>query len=70
MVDDAIGELCNMIAGGWKGKLDTAQSVCHISVPTITRLDSINFTHLHHTSTNFNRAYSFQGNIFGIALGL
>jgi chemotaxis protein CheX len=22
MVDDAIGELCNMIAGGWKSKLD------------------------------------------------
>ena len=28
MVDDAIGELCNMIAGGWKSKLASPDSNC------------------------------------------
>ncbi|MEO6816007.1 MAG: chemotaxis protein CheX, partial [Edaphobacter sp.] len=37
MVDDAIGELCNMIAGGWKSKLEHPQASCLISVPAVTR---------------------------------
>jgi chemotaxis protein CheX len=37
MVDDAIGELCNMIAGGWKSKLASPDSNCSISTPAVTR---------------------------------
>jgi chemotaxis protein CheX len=70
MVDDAIGELCNMIVGGWKSKLDTSVAVCLISIPTITRADSARFKDALHTTTTFNRSYSFQGNVFGIVLGL
>ena len=70
MVDDAIGELCNMIAGGWKSKLDTSQAVCHISVPTISRANSATFKNSLHTPTTFNRSYTFQDNVFGIILGL
>lgn len=70
MVDDAIGELCNMIVGGRKSKLDTSAAVCLISVPTITRADSSRFTDALHTTTTFNRSYSFQGHVFGIVLGL
>jgi chemotaxis protein CheX len=31
---DAIGELCNMLAGGWKDRLPSLSSECHLSIPT------------------------------------
>src|SRR5713226_6661660 len=37
MADDAIGELCNMIAGGWKSKLTSPEAECLISSPKVTR---------------------------------
>jgi chemotaxis protein CheX len=37
MIDDAVGELCNMIAGGWKSRLGAPASVCHLSVPSVAR---------------------------------
>src|ERR1700743_3276790 len=33
MVDDAIGELCHMIAGGWKSRLASPDSRCPLSTP-------------------------------------
>lgn len=66
MVDDAIGELCNMIAGGWKSKLEHPQAGCLISVPAVTRGG---FEALEGKFGNkFSRTYSFQGNVFGIVL--
>ena len=35
MVDDAIGELCNMIAGNFKAKVSTLGEHCLLSVPTV-----------------------------------
>jgi chemotaxis protein CheX len=32
-VCDAVGELCNMLAGGWKDRLPCLSAECHISVP-------------------------------------
>jgi chemotaxis protein CheX len=32
---DAIGEICNMVAGNFKAKLDGVQDKCMLSVPTI-----------------------------------
>jgi chemotaxis protein CheX len=66
MVDDAIGELCNMIAGGWKSKLEHPQAGCLISVPAVTRegLGALEGKF----GTKFSRTYSFQGNLFGIVL--
>ena len=32
-VCDAIGELCNMLAGGWKDRLPCLSAKCHITVP-------------------------------------
>lgn len=37
MIDDAVGELCNMIAGGWKSRLETPASACNLSVPAVRR---------------------------------
>ena len=66
MVDDAVGELCNMIAGGWKNKLDPSSGVSLISVPATTR-DLIRDLEVH-LGTTYNRCYSFQGNVFGVSL--
>ena len=66
MADDAIGELCNMIAGGWKNKLEHPQDSCKISVPAVTREG---FAGLEgKAGMKFSRTYSFQGNLFGIVL--
>ena len=32
-VCDAIGELCNMLAGGWKDRLPALSADCHLSMP-------------------------------------
>lgn len=34
-VKDAVGEICNMIAGAWKGRLPALSSECMLSTPTI-----------------------------------
>ena len=64
MVDDAVGELCNMIAGGWKSKLDPNAAVSLISVPAITR-DPVPVSH---PGITYSRCYAFQGNVFGVSL--
>jgi chemotaxis protein CheX len=66
LVDDAVGELCNMIAGGWKSKLDPGSAVCLISVPAITRNSVPDLAS--YPGTTYNRCYVFQGNVFGVSL--
>ena len=66
MVDDAVGELCNMIAGGWKSKLDPSSAVCLISVPAITRDSVLDLAS--RPGITYNRYYTFQGNVFGVSL--
>ncbi len=66
MADDAIGELCNMIAGGWKNKLSSESSPCQISVPAVTREGLEGYKT--QFGTKFSRNYSFQGNVFGVVL--
>jgi chemotaxis protein CheX len=34
-VKDAIGEICNMLAGTWKGKLPELAAQCDLSVPAV-----------------------------------
>ena len=34
-VKDAIGEVCNMLAGTWKGKVPELASRCDLSVPAV-----------------------------------
>jgi chemotaxis protein CheX len=66
MVDGAIGELCNMIAGGWKSKLESSRAVCLISVPAVTRDAALGLDA--QFGTTYSRCYSFQGNVFGVSL--
>jgi len=34
-VKDAVGEICNMVAGAWKAKLPSLASECMLSTPTV-----------------------------------
>jgi chemotaxis protein CheX len=34
-ISDAVGEICNMVAGNFKAKIDGLQDKCMLSVPTI-----------------------------------
>jgi chemotaxis protein CheX len=66
MVDDAVGELCNMIAGGWKNKLESSEATCLISVPAVARDGVLELGD--QPGTTYSRFYSFQGNVFGVSL--
>jgi chemotaxis protein CheX len=34
-IGDAVGEICNMIAGGWKNRIPALASACALSPPTV-----------------------------------
>jgi chemotaxis protein CheX len=68
MIDDAVGELCNMIAGGWKSRLGTPASVCHLSAPTVSRRAVCEG--LHGYATMMRRFYAFSGSMFEVTLAL
>jgi chemotaxis protein CheX len=66
MIDDAVGELCNMIAGGWKGRMDAPASVCHLSMPAVSR--GLVQSRLEHHATR--RCYAFDGAVLEVMLEL
>jgi chemotaxis protein CheX len=66
-VRDALGEICNMLAGVWKGKVPELASHCGLSVPAvITGRDY----RLHVQSLEFqlNHAYCFGGQRFAVTI--
>jgi chemotaxis protein CheX len=66
-VKDGIGELCNMLAGAWKGKVPDLAANCGLSVPAvITGRDY----HLHVQAPEFklNHAYRFNDASFEVTI--
>ena len=45
-VSDALGEICNMVAGNFKNKLSNADRSCLLSVPTVIKGDEYSFRSL------------------------
>jgi chemotaxis protein CheX len=43
---DALGEICNMVAGNFKNKLSNADRSCMLSVPTVIKGDAFSFRSL------------------------
>jgi chemotaxis protein CheX len=68
MIDDAVGELCNMIAGGWKSRLEAPASVCHLSVPMVSRGAAPE--KLPHNAITTRRFYAFNGSVLEVTLAL
>jgi chemotaxis protein CheX len=66
-VKDGIGEICNMLAGAWKGKVPELAANCGLSVPAvITGRDY----HLHVQAPEFqlHHAYRFADQAFEVTI--
>ena len=60
---DAIGEMCNMIAGAWKGRLSSLSSECMLSTPTI--ISGTNYQiHSQKPAFRIERFYGFENYSF------
>ncbi len=57
-LDDATGEVANMIAGGWKDRVPTLSSRCNISPPTVITGRAYK-VHMSRPSTKLTRCYHF-----------
>ncbi len=66
MIDDAVGELCNMIVGRWKSRLGSDQAAAKLSVPVTSREHSS--THNQEWNEGLTRSYRFQDKTFSIFL--
>lgn len=66
-VKDAIGEICNMIAGAWKGKLPALASSCMLSTPTV--VSGTNYQlHTQRPEFRIERYYQFENFTFAFTV--
>ena len=66
-IDDALGELCNMLAGGWKNRIPSLSSECALSPPTV--ISGRNYrVHIVKPSVRLSRAYLFDGHTLHLTL--
>jgi chemotaxis protein CheX len=60
-VCDAVGELCNMLAGGWKNRIPMLGSACSLSVPTV--IEGVSYQVHRPANAKLNRrSYKFADN--------
>ena len=58
-INDALGELCNMLAGGWKNGIPELSSTCALSPPTV--ISGRNYQiHMSKPSAKLSRTYQFD----------
>ncbi len=67
MLNDALGELCNMIAGGWKNRIPLLASECRLSPPTVIS-GSAYKVHVSQATEHQKRCYDFAGNQLHLSL--
>jgi len=59
MVKDAIGEVCNMVAGAWKGKHPALAAGCLLSTPAV--VTGCNYQlHMQQQEFRVDRIYQFE----------
>src|SRR5215467_8734848 len=59
MVKDAIGEVCNMVAGAWKGKHSALAAGCLLSTPAV--VTGCNYQlHMQQQEFRVDRVYQFE----------
>ena len=68
LIEDAIGELCNMIAGGWKSALGATASASGLSVPAISRARAPDRNPPNGCSLRMRRTYAFDNSPFTVSL--
>ena len=66
-VKDALGEVCNMLAGAWKGKLPEISANCMLSVPAV--VSGTNYElHMQKPDFRLDRAYRFGEHVFAFSI--
>jgi chemotaxis protein CheX len=66
-VKDAIGEICNMLAGSWKGKVPALAANCGLSVPAVITGRNYNL-HVQAPEFQLRHIYAFDGVKFEVTI--
>jgi len=66
-VQDGIGEICNMLAGAWKGKVPDLAANCGLSVPTVITGRDYNL-HVQAPEFKLHHAYRFEDKGFEVTI--
>jgi chemotaxis protein CheX len=66
-VKDGIGEICNMLAGSWKGKLPELAANCGLSVPTVITGRDYRL-HVQALEFQLRHAYRFEDAVFEVTI--
>ena len=66
-LNDALGELCNMLAGGWKNGVPSLSAACALSPPTVISGKDYK-VHVRMPSVKLLRTYLFDGHTLQLTL--
>jgi len=66
-VKDAIGEICNMLAGSWKGKVPELSANCGLSVPAVITGRDYNL-HVQAPEFRLQHGYIFDEHTFAVTI--
>lgn len=66
-VKDGIGEICNMLAGAWKGKVPDLAAHCGLSVPAVITGRDYNL-HVQAPAFHIHHTYKFDNASFDVAI--
>lgn len=66
-VKDGIGEICNMLAGAWKGKVPDLSANCGLSVPTVITGRDYNL-HVQAPEFQVHHIYKFDNYYFEVTI--
>ena len=66
-VKDGVGEICNMLAGAWKGKVPELAANCGLSVPAVITGRDYNL-HVQSPEFQLHHAYTFDDSSFEVTI--
>jgi chemotaxis protein CheX len=66
-VKDGIGEICNMLAGAWKGKVPDLAANCGLSIPAVITGRDYNL-HVQAPEFKLVHSYKFDGGSFEVTI--
>jgi chemotaxis protein CheX len=66
-VQDALGEFCNMLSGGWKGRIPELSTDCRVSVPAIITGRDYRI-HVHTPQFELSHTYRFEDVLFEVTI--
>ncbi len=66
-VKDGIGEICNMLAGSWKGKVPELAANCGLSIPAVITGRDYNL-HVQAPEFQIHHIYGFDEDVFEVTI--